>query len=100
MIRLKLASIVRRQLSVARIVIVWGPLGGALLRKTTPVALLRLIPPVYVPTDCTAIEDTLPLSEGMALGLMESDPLNATAWFGEVRVGPVLGGTPAVGGGG
>src|SRR6266576_3600931 len=47
----KLASVIAPQLSVARIVIVCEPTGAALLIDTTPVVLLTLIVPVYVPTD-------------------------------------------------
>ena len=38
-----------------------------------------LIVPVYVPWDCTAIEETMPLSDGPVAGLIVSEPFNATA---------------------
>ncbi len=45
-VKVKLASVVAEQLSVARIVRVCVPAGAALLKLTTPVALLTEIVPV------------------------------------------------------
>ena len=45
-VSVKVASVVTPQLSVARIVIVWGPIGAALLIETIPVTLSTEIVPV------------------------------------------------------
>ena len=76
--KVKLASVVAPQLSVARIVMVCVPAGAALLIETTPVVLPTLIVPVYVPKDCTTMEDTVKLSDGPVAGLILSDPARAT----------------------
>ena len=77
-VSVKLASVVAKQLSVAAIVMVCVPAGAALPIETKPVVSLTPMLPLYVPLDCLAMKETLPLSEGPVAGLMVIDPFRAT----------------------